>query len=118
MITHNADFLDRTALSQLLFAKCGNNVLIDSSVRLIGVENISIGNHVRIDAGAAIDVKGTALPGVIVGEGAVIGEHSLARTSVAPWTIHAGVPARYIRDRSRDLLALEAEILRAEGEHG
>jgi galactoside O-acetyltransferase len=67
---------------------------------------------------AAIGVKGTVLPGVTVGEGAVIGGHSLARKSLAPWTIHAGVPARFLRDRSRDVLALEAEMLRAEAERG
>lgn len=195
MITYNADFLDRQALEQLPFAALGEHVLIDTSVRLIGVENIRIGNHVRIDAGtiiiatgpvriddrvhvaancylegrggihlhdfvnissyvslhsvsddfsgrsltnpmtpealktlaigpivferhAAIGVKATVLPGVTVGEGAVIGAHSLARASVDPWTIQAGVPARHIRARARDLLALEEQIDALEAANG
>lgn len=59
---------------------------------------------------AAIGVKGTVLPGVTVGEGAVIGAHSMARHPVAPWTIEAGVPSRFVRERSRDLLALEERM--------
>lgn len=67
---------------------------------------------------AAIGVKSTVLPGVTIGEGAVVGAHSLARNTIDPWTIHAGTPARFLRERSRDLLALEAEMLRDEAQYG
>jgi putative colanic acid biosynthesis acetyltransferase WcaF len=38
-------------------------------------------------------------PGVIVGEGAVVGARSSVFHDVAPWTVVAGSPARYLKDR-------------------
>ena len=192
MASYNAEFLECGVLRSLPFAKLGENVLIDNSVRLIGIENISIGHDVRIDAGtiiiatgqvridnwihisancylegrggihlcdfanissyvslhsvsddfsgksltnpmtpeslkrlhlgsivfgrhAAIGVKSTVLPGVTIGEGGVVGAHSLVRDSVDPWTIAAGVPARPIGSRVRDPLSLETDMLRILG---
>jgi acetyltransferase-like isoleucine patch superfamily enzyme len=39
------------------------------------------------------------LPGVELGEGAVVGANSVVTKSVEPWTIVAGVPARPISKR-------------------
>jgi galactoside O-acetyltransferase len=55
---HNANWLTRADLEALPFAALGENVLIDSSVRLIGIERISLGNRVRIDAGTTIVASG------------------------------------------------------------
>ena len=38
-------------------------------------------------------------PGVVVGEGAVVGARAVAVNDVAPWTVVAGNPARFIRKR-------------------
>lgn len=38
-------------------------------------------------------------PNVIIGEGAVIGARAVAMRNVPAWQVHAGNPARYIRDR-------------------
>ena len=60
-------------------------------------EPVEIGDHAWIGARAII------CPGVTVGEGAVVGAGSVVTRDVAPYTIVGGNPARYIKDRSRDL---------------
>lgn len=65
---------------------------------------IQIGGHAVIGSGAVL------LPGIKLGEGAIIGALSLARINVPAWEIWAGVPARYLRDRARELLKFEPEI--------
>ena len=192
MTDYNARFLSATELAGLPFRACGKDVLIDSSVRLIGVENILLGDRVRIDAGtiiiatgpvtigswvhiaancylegrggitigdfanissyvslhsvsddfsgasltnpmtperfkrlqlgeivlerhALLGTKSTVLPGVRVGEGGVLGAHSMTRGDISAFTIHAGVPARRVKDRRRDLLELEAQFLLENG---
>ncbi len=45
----------------------------------------------------------TILYGLTIGEGAVVASGAVVSKDVAPYTIVGGVPARYIRDRSRDL---------------
>lgn len=184
MTDFNAAYLTGAELDALPFAAIGRDVLIDSSVRIVGVENLRIGSHSRIDAGtiivasgpvsigsyvhvgahcylqgrggirigdfanvssyvglhsvsddpsgasltnptvpdayktleigeialerhALIYTKATLLPGTRVGEGAVIGAHSLASGEIAEWSIHAGVPARFLKARARDVLELE-----------
>lgn len=62
---------------------------------------IGLGRHAVIGTGAVV------LPGGILGEGAVLGALSLLRAQIPAWEIWGGVPARHLRDRKRDLLALE-----------
>ena len=57
----------------------------------------------------------TILPGVVLEEGASIGAMSLVNRNVDAWTINAGIPAKKIRDRSRELLDKEKEFRRNEG---
>lgn len=52
-----------------------------------------IGNDVWIGRGAVI------MPGVHIGDGAVIGAYSLVTKDVAPYTIVGGNPAHVIRTR-------------------
>lgn len=58
---------------------------------------VVIEDHVWIGARAIIS------PGVRIGEGAVIGAGSVVTRDVEPYTIVAGNPARFIKERSRDL---------------
>jgi acetyltransferase-like isoleucine patch superfamily enzyme len=43
------------------------------------------------------------LPGVTIGEGAVVAAAAVVTKDVAPYTLVAGNPARFVRERSRDL---------------
>lgn len=66
---------------------------------------ISIGRHTLI--GHAV----TVLPGVTIGEGVAIGAHSFIASNLKSWTIYAGTPVKYVKNRSRNLLNLEREFL-------
>ena len=62
--------------------------------------------HVTICKYAIIGTGSTILPGVMVAEGTAIGAMSLCKESTDPWMIYAGIPARAIKARKKDLLAL------------
>ncbi|MDP1650474.1 MAG: acyltransferase [Rubrivivax sp.] len=74
--------------------------------RRITRARVEVGRHAIIGAGAII------LPGVQIGEGSSIGACSLVTKSTESWSINLGIPARRLRDRRRDLLALEQDYLR------
>ena len=54
---------------------------------------------VRVDDGADIGVNAVLLPGVTVGEGAIVGAGAVVTKDVAPYAIVAGVPAKFLRSR-------------------
>jgi maltose O-acetyltransferase len=58
---------------------------------------VKIGNHVWIGSRALI------LPGVTLGEGAVVAAGAVVTSDVEPYTVVGGVPARPIGTRSRNL---------------
>lgn len=47
------------------------------------------------------------LPGVTLGEGTAVGAKSMVTKSTLPWSVYFGVPAKKLKNRSRDLLDLE-----------
>jgi acetyltransferase-like isoleucine patch superfamily enzyme len=61
--------------------------------------------HACVGAGAIV------LPGVTLAEGSVLGALSLIAHSTNPWTIYGGVPARGLKERSRDILRKGQELL-------
>jgi acetyltransferase-like isoleucine patch superfamily enzyme len=62
---------------------------------------VCIGRHAIVGCGAII------LPAVSIGEGAAIGALSLVRGDCEPFGIYVGTPARYVRQRRRELLDIE-----------
>lgn len=52
-----------------------------------------------IESQAWVAARAFVGPGVIVGEGAVVGACAVVMKNVEPWTVVAGNPAKYIRDR-------------------
>lgn len=72
---------------------------IASRVQKLTTKSIVIGDAAWIAMNALV------LPGVKVGEGAVIGAGSVVTKDVAPWTVVGGNPAKFIKKReirSRD----------------
>ena len=53
-----------------------------------------------IDEGAWVAADAFIGPGVVVGEGAVVGARAVVIHDVAPWTVVAGNPARFIKPRT------------------
>ncbi|WP_408632046.1 acyltransferase [Micropruina glycogenica] len=61
------------------------------------------GAPVRIEDHAWVSSHSILLPGVTIGEGAVVAAGGVVAKSVPAYTLVGGNPARHIRDRSRDL---------------
>lgn len=57
---------------------------------------------VQIKNRAWLGFNVAVLPGVVIGEGAIIGACSLVASSVPEWTIAAGNPARVLRELTAD----------------
>ena len=66
------------------------------------IGTIEIGRHCIIGANS------TVLPNVVFLDGGSVGAQSLVKTDIKEWTLQAGVPARYLKNRNRQ------EILRLE----
>ena len=104
----------------------GENSWIDGDVNLYAVDDIRIGHDAVISEGAFICtashdvssetfalttapieigdcawvcVRAIVLPGVKVGEGAVVAAGSVVARDVEPWTVVGGVPAKAIKKR-------------------
>ena len=104
----------------------GSQVWIDRDVYLYDVERITIGDNtiisdgayictashditksdfplttapVKIGAGVWIAAHARILPGITIGDGAVVGAGSVVTHDVAPWTVVAGNPAHVIKRR-------------------
>ncbi|HKU25286.1 MAG TPA: acyltransferase [Candidatus Sulfotelmatobacter sp.] len=102
----------------------GNDCFLDGRLGLNVENNVNIGGHVQIftvghdpqspDFGtkggevrignrAYVASRATILPGVAIGEGAVVAAGAVVSKDVDPFTIVAGVPAKPIGNRNRDL---------------
>ena len=55
-----------------------------------------------VKKGASIGANALLFPGIIVGEGAVVGSQAMVNIDVPPRTIFVGIPARKIRDLPED----------------
>lgn len=97
---------------------------LDGRVRLYIGSNVNISHYVLIQTlthdpqdpnfvcieapvvimdNAWIGARAIILPGVKIGEGAVIGAGSVVTKDVDPYSIVAGNPAKHIRNRTREL---------------
>ncbi len=83
---------DHATVSQYSFLCSATHDVTDPHMELLSAP-IEIGDQAWVCAGAWI------LPGKSIGEGAVVGARSLVTTNVKAWTIVAGHPARFIKER-------------------
>ena len=70
------------------------------------------GGRLHLRRHSLVGAHSIVLPRVSFGEGAVLGAMSLVKESLEPWSIYAGVPARFIKPRSRDVESLSDQLLR------
>ena len=104
----------------------GDNSWVDGGISLYSVDEIKIGanavisdgafictathdissptfelqtNPVTIGDSAWVCAKSIVLPGITVGEGAVVGAGSVVTKEIAPWTVVGGNPAKFIEKR-------------------
>jgi galactoside O-acetyltransferase len=71
---------------------------------------VTIGRHVVIGSGSVV------LPGAVLEDGVAVGALSMMRGHSPAFGIYAGVPARRLRERSRDLLELERRFMRTKSD--
>jgi len=83
---------DRVIVSQGAYLATGTHEVETGAFELI-VQPISVGSRVWIAARAFI------LPGISIGEGAVVAAQAVVTRNVDSWTIVAGNPARFLKDR-------------------
>jgi acetyltransferase-like isoleucine patch superfamily enzyme len=82
--------------------------MVPAEFKNVKLAHVRLARHVIVGSGAVI------LPGACMGEGVALGALSLATHRLMPWGIYSGTPAKFIRERRRDLLALEARFLATE----
>lgn len=67
------------------------------SISTISPDGNPIVGKVTIKKGAQIGTHSTIMPGVTIGERAIVGAHSFVKKDVAPGTTVLGIPARVFR---------------------
>jgi maltose O-acetyltransferase len=116
----SGSFVGRCEIQLLAPVTIGQNVIINDGVRIItGTHCIdsrffdSINKPIHIKDSAWICTAATLLPGVTIGEGAVVAAGSVVTRDVHPREVVAGNPARVIKVRGCDSLAFSPNLLRA-----
>lgn len=72
-------------------------------------KRIVIGRH------AIIGTSSIVFPGVTLAEGTSVGALSIVTKDTEEWSVYFGTPAKKIKNRKKDILALEALYLKEEG---
>jgi acetyltransferase-like isoleucine patch superfamily enzyme len=81
------------------------NSLIPKKFKKEIFKQITIKRQTIVGSGSII------FPGVTLEEGTAIGAMSLVNKNTAQWAIYHGIPARKVKERSKNILALENQFL-------
>lgn len=82
------------------------NPTIPDKYKRVDEAKVVLQRHVLLGTGCVV------LPGAIIEEGVSVGSLSLINKSLPAWKIYAGIPAKPIKDRKKDLLILELDFLK------
>jgi acetyltransferase-like isoleucine patch superfamily enzyme len=74
------------------------NPMVPEKFRNVTGGGVIIGKYVQVGAGCII------MPDIILNEGAAIAALSFVNSSVKEWTIVGGIPAKYIKNRSSEMV--------------
>lgn len=96
-IYSSSDDYSGETMTNPMVANCYKNVYSD---------DVLIRKHVIIGSGSVI------LPGVVIGDGVAIGALSLVNKSCEDFSIYAGIPAKFIKQRKKNILELESNLIR------
>lgn len=80
------------------------NPMVPDEYKAVESAPVHIRRHVIVGSTSVI------LPGVDLKEGSAFGSFSFINHDPEPWSMNAGIPARKIKDRSRNLLELEKQF--------
>lgn len=92
-----------------LGANALTNPLVPEGYGAVRSERVHIESHCIVGAVAVV------MPGVHMGKGSILGVHSYLKTNMPEFEIWGGVPAKHLKPRSRDLLGLEAALIKRMG---
>jgi galactoside O-acetyltransferase len=81
------------------------NPMVPDDYKNIVEAEVILRKHVVVGAGSVI------LPSVVLEEGSVVGALSLVKNSTLSWSINAGIPAKKIKNRRKDLLEFEKRFM-------
>lgn len=79
------------------------NPMIPDNLKHVVSQKVYLKKHVIVGSTSVI------LPGVILEEGSAFGSFSLINRNSAPWSINAGIPAKKIKNRNKNILNIEKE---------
>lgn len=82
------------------------NPCVPDEYKSVTHSDVVLEKHVIVGCGSVI------LPGVTLHEGVAVGAISLVTKSCQPFGIYAGAPARFIRQRLKNVLELEKKLAR------
>ena len=81
------------------------NPMIPGRYTSVTHADVYLGKHVIVGSGSVI------LPGITIEDGVAVGSLSLISNNCQPFGIYAGSPAKFLKERKKDLLELEKEFL-------
>ena len=111
------DIGDDVSINQGAYLICRNSIRIGKNTRIGEYSSIRDNSHCWRDRGRPINMQGfdskpifigedvwlgrcvTIMPGISIGDGAIVGAGSVVTKNIAPFEIFAGVPAKKIGSR-------------------